>query len=96
MNSIQKSIRKNLLLIEETKSSKDWGSSKKQLSKTFKFNDFKDSMKFVNSVAKIAEKQNHHPDIEIYYNKVKLTITDHEKGEVSNKCIKFVKEVDKL
>lgn len=97
MSTIEESIRQNLLLIlEESKEVKGWGSSNKQLSKSYTFDNFKDAMKFVNKVAKIAENQNHHPDIEIIYNKVKLTITDHEKGRVSEKCIKFVKEVDNL
>jgi len=97
MNKIQQSIQRNLFLIlEESENLQGWGNSKKQLSKTFTFDDFKDSMKFVNNVARIAEKQNHHPDITVNYNKVKLTISDHEKGRVSEKCIKFVKEVDKL
>jgi len=97
MSTIEESIRQNLLLIvEESNEVKGWGSSKKQLSKSYTFDNFKGAMKFVNKVAKIAENQNHHPDIEIIYNKVKITITDHEKGRVSEKCIKFVKEVDNL
>jgi len=78
------------------KESKDWGSSKEKLERTFKFKDFNDSIDFVNKVANIAEQQNHHPDITINYNKVKISITDHEKGGVSEKCHKFVKSVDKL
>lgn len=74
----------------------DWTESKKKLEKNFKFDSFEDAISFVNKVAKIAEKQNHHPDIQINYNKVKISITDHEKGGVSEKCHKFVNEVDKL
>jgi 4a-hydroxytetrahydrobiopterin dehydratase len=76
--------------------SNNWGDSNKKLERTFKFKDFNESINFVNKVAKIAESQNHHPDIEINYNKVKISITDHEKGEVSEKCYKLVKDIDKL
>jgi len=76
--------------------SKNWGASKEKLEKTFKFKEFNDSIDFVNKVAKIAEQQNHHPDITINYNKVKISITDHEKGGVSEKCHKLVKAIDKL
>lgn len=76
--------------------SKGWGNSDKKLEKTFSFSDFNTAIKFVNKVAKIAEKQNHHPDIEIKYNEVKISITDHEAGKVSDKCIKFVNAVDKI
>jgi 4a-hydroxytetrahydrobiopterin dehydratase len=76
--------------------SKGWGDSKQKLERTFKFKDFNDAIDFVNKVAKIAETQNHHPDIEINYNKVKISITDHEKGGVSEKCHKFVKSIDDM
>ena len=80
----------------ETNESKDWGNSKEKLEKTFTFKDFNESIDFVNKVAKIAEQQNHHPDITIKYNKVKVSITDHEKGGVSEKCHKLVKSINEL
>jgi len=91
---IKESIRR--LLRETVNESKGWSDSKQKLERTFKFKDFNESMEFVNKVAKIAESQNHHPDIKINYNKVKLSITDHEKGGVSDKCHKLVKDIDKL
>jgi len=48
-----------------------------RIEKEFLFDDFKDSMKFVNRVAKIAEKEGHHPNIHIYYDKVHLEIYTH-------------------
>jgi len=91
---LQEHIRK--ILKEMVNESKDWGDSKQKLEKTFKFKDFNESIEFVNKVAKIAEQQNHHPDIDIKYNKVKISITDHEKGGVSEKCHKFVKSIDDM
>jgi pterin-4a-carbinolamine dehydratase len=44
----------------------------------------------------MAKKQNHHPDIGIKFDKVIISITDHEKGGVSEKCHKFVKSVNDL
>jgi 4a-hydroxytetrahydrobiopterin dehydratase len=82
------------LLRENTQS--EWSSSKKKLERTFEFKNFDESMDFVNKVAKIAEEQVHHPDIEIKYNKVKISITDHEKGGVSEKCHKLVKAINKI
>lgn len=81
--------------INEQKSN-SWTESNNRLERTFKFNDFKQAMEFVNKVSDVAEKQNHHPDIEIKYNKVNLSITDHEEGGVSDKCHKFVKSVDEI
>ena len=76
--------------------SKGWGDSNQKLERTFKFKDFNGAINFVNKVTKIAESQKHHPDIEIKYNKVKISITDHEKGGVCEKCHRFVKSIDKL
>jgi len=76
--------------------SKNWDNSNEKLERTFKFKDFNGSIDFVNKIAKIAETQNHHPDIEINYDKVKISITDHEKGGVSDKCHKLVKSIDNI
>jgi 4a-hydroxytetrahydrobiopterin dehydratase len=92
--NLQEHIRR--LLRETVNESKGWGDSKQKLERTFKFKDFNESIDFVNKVAKIAETQNHHPDIEINYNKVKISITDHEKGGVSDKCHKLVKSIDDM
>lgn len=92
--NLQKHIRK--VLKETANESKDWGNSNKKLEKTFNFKDFNGAIDFVNKVAKIAETQNHHPDIKIKYDKVNILITDHEKGGVSEKCHKLVTSIDKL
>src|SRR3989344_6977260 len=55
----------------------------KQISRDFKFDNFKEAMKFVNSVADIAEEEGHHPDINISYNKVKFTNSTHAIGGLS-------------
>jgi 4a-hydroxytetrahydrobiopterin dehydratase len=92
-------LKENIQRIKEVMTineSKGWGDSEKKLEKTFKFKNFDQSIDFVNKVAKIAEKQDHHPDIEIKYNTVKISITDHEKGRVSQKCHKLIKSIDNL
>ena len=48
------------------------------LSKTFAFPEFKDAVSWVNKVADLAERVNHHPNIEIDYNKVRLSIWTHK------------------
>ncbi|HLC68877.1 MAG TPA: 4a-hydroxytetrahydrobiopterin dehydratase [Candidatus Bilamarchaeaceae archaeon] len=58
----------------------DWRIIEEQpnrLVRMFRFKDFKQSMDFVNSVAKIAEQEGHHPDIDIRYNRVTLTLYTH-------------------
>jgi len=92
--NIKESVRKHLYLLSEEK--EGWKESSNKLVKDYKFENFDEAMNFVNQVAKIAEKQNHHPDIKINYNKVNLSITDHEKGGVSEKCHKFVNAVNNI
>jgi 4a-hydroxytetrahydrobiopterin dehydratase len=91
---IKELVRKHLNLLSEEK--EGWKESSNKLVKDYKFEDFDEAMNFVNQVAKIAEKQNHHPDIKIDYNRVNLSITDHEKGGVSEKCHKFVNAVNNI
>ena len=49
----------------------------KKIKYQFKFKDFREAMDFINKVAEIVEKENHHPDMCIYYNKVNITLWTH-------------------
>ncbi len=55
----------------------------REISKEFEFKDFAEAMKFVNKVAEIAESEGHHPDIHVFYNKVKLNLSTHAIGGLS-------------
>ncbi len=59
---------------------KGWRRKGSEIAKAFEFKDFAEAMGFVNSVALLAEKLNHHPDIEIRWNKVTLTLSTHSAG----------------
>ena len=74
----------------------DWKEGSNKLTKTFYFKNYKEVMSFVNSIMRIADKQNHHPDMTVHYDNVKLSITDHDKGGVSEKCHKLVKSIDNI
>lgn len=54
-----------------------------QLRKQFNFQNFKESMAFVNKVADLAESEGHHPDIKIVWNKVQLDLFTHAVGGLS-------------
>ena len=54
-----------------------------RIKKEFKFKDFKEAMVFVNKVAEIAEAEQHHPDISIFYNKVSIELSTHAIGGLS-------------
>ncbi|MEN9678100.1 MAG: hypothetical protein RIS76_3996 [Verrucomicrobiota bacterium] len=63
----------------------DWGRRGLTLGRTFRFAGFPDSIEFVKRVARAAEKSNHHPDIDIRFNKVTLTLTTHDAGGITGK-----------
>ncbi|MEH2177381.1 4a-hydroxytetrahydrobiopterin dehydratase [Nostoc sp.] len=65
---------------EQAKVLSDWTiqDSKLQITRTFK--DFIEAIEFVNKLVEPAESAGHHPDIEISYNKVKITLTTHDAG----------------
>ncbi len=60
-----------------------WTLEEKSITREFRFKDFCEAMEFVNRVAAIANEQDHHPDIFIYYNKVKLALSTHKIGGLS-------------
>ena len=73
---------------------KDWHIIDDKLTKKYAFKDFKEAMQFVNKIAIIAEKMNHHPDIFISYNKVTLTIFTHEENKLTNRDFRLAREID--
>lgn len=74
----------------------EWKRSGNEISRTFQFKDFAGAMKFVNGVAAEAEKANHHPDIDIRWNKVKLALSTHSEGGLTEKDFALAKVCDKL
>lgn len=75
---------------------KEWALEMDSISKVFAFQNFKQSLEFVNKVGEIAEKLNHHPDIFLQFDIVKLISTTRCDKGLSKKDFEFAKEVDKL
>lgn len=57
-----------------------WRHERGALVREYQFASFQEAMSFVNKVAEIAERHDHHPDIDIRYTKVKLRLTTHDTG----------------
>ena len=74
----------------------EWSQSGEALQRTFRFEDFKAAMAFVNKVAELAERMQHHPDIMIRYNKVTLTLTTHDAGGITSNDFEFVGATDHM
>jgi len=64
--------------------------------KVFKFADFSEAWGFMNRVALIAEKSDHHPEWFNVYNKVDITLTTHDAGGLSERDVKMAKAIEAL
>lgn len=73
-----------------------WEHDKKKIERVFEFDDFTDAIDFVNHVAEIAEESEHHPDIEVKFNKVKLVLTTHSKGGLTELDFELAEKIDTL
>lgn len=71
-----------------------WSKRAQALVRTFQFEGFLEGLKFVNQIAKRAEKINHHPDIDIRFNKVTLTLTSHDEGGITDKDFSLARQCD--
>ena len=73
-----------------------WNELNNTITKTFEFKSYLDGIDFVNEVANLAEQENHHPDIEIVYCKVTISLTTHDVGGLTDKDYKLAKLIDDL
>ena len=71
-----------------------WDRDGDEIEKKFSFDDFNASMAFVNAVAGLAGAADHHPDITIKYNRVKLTLSTHSEGGVTEKDFALAAQID--
>ena len=74
----------------------EWELEKKHIERTFEFDDFADAIDFVNAVAEVAEEEEHHPDIDIRYNKVRLVFSTHSKGGLTELDFGLAERIDTL
>jgi 4a-hydroxytetrahydrobiopterin dehydratase len=79
---------------EKLRSLKGWQLKGKEIHKVYTHKTFKDAINFVNKVADLAEKANHHPDFLIQYNRVTLTLSTHSKGGVTNSDIELANRIE--
>jgi 4a-hydroxytetrahydrobiopterin dehydratase len=73
-----------------------WSKRAKTILRTFKFEGFLKGIEFVNRIAKRAQKLNHHPDIDIRFNQVTLTLTTHDEGGITEKDFTLAKQCDEV
>jgi 4a-hydroxytetrahydrobiopterin dehydratase len=74
----------------------EWGHVGEAIQRTFIFKDFVIAMAFVDKAAAEAERQQHHPDILIRYNKVTMTLSTHDAGGITHKDIDMARTLDAM
>jgi len=78
------------------KSIPGWTKDAQTIRRTFKFEGFLNSINFVNRIARKAQKANHHPDIDIRFDKVMLTLTTHDKGGITGKDFTLTRQCNEV
>lgn len=71
-----------------------WARKGSALVKTFQFRNFTDAIGFVNRVAESAERANHHPDMDIRYNRVICNLSTHDAGGITQNDLDLAKAMD--
>lgn len=73
-----------------------WTREGEMLTRTFQFANFVAAIAFVNRVAEYAEQAAHHPDIDIRYNRVRIALTTHDDGGISEKDVALAAQLDNI
>ena len=73
----------------------EWTFENSSISKQFQFKDFIEALTFVNAIGLESEKMDHHPDILMFaWNKVKITISTHDAGGVTEKDFSLAQKIE--
>lgn len=74
----------------------DWLIVEEKLEKTFRFKNFHETMAFVNAVAWISHKEDHHPEMEVTFSRCRIVWSSHTVKGISRNDIVCAAKVDKL
>jgi 4a-hydroxytetrahydrobiopterin dehydratase len=73
-----------------------WKQEGDSIVKQFEFDDFQGSVDFVNRITPPAEEMNHHPDLEISWNKVTVKLSSHSEGGVTENDFELAERIADL
>ena len=74
----------------------EWEWVDSAIERTFEFDEFMEGIDFVNGVAEIAEEAQHHPDIQVSWTTVKLSLTTHDQGGITTADFELAGRIDNL
>jgi 4a-hydroxytetrahydrobiopterin dehydratase len=75
---------------------KKWKIAGKKIKRIFIFDDYLQAVEFVNQVAKVARKENHHPDIHLFYKEVIIELATHAVDGLSENDFILAAKIDRL
>lgn len=81
---------------EELKKLDGWTTEDSKLKKRFKFENFAQSLDFVNKVGEIAERRDHHPDIYFGWGYAEFEITTHDVGGLTHNDFELAEEIESI
>jgi 4a-hydroxytetrahydrobiopterin dehydratase len=73
-----------------------WRREGDSIVREFKLDDFMGSVDFINRLTPVAEDMNHHPDLQVSWNKVTVSITTHSEGGLTENDFELAKSIDPL
>jgi 4a-hydroxytetrahydrobiopterin dehydratase len=71
-------------------------SGKEAIERNLRFRDFSEAWAFMNRVALLAESQNHHPDWSNVYNRVRIELSTHDAGGLTENDVKLAQAINAL
>jgi 4a-hydroxytetrahydrobiopterin dehydratase len=83
-------------IVEKMPGAKGWERHGDMLVRSWQFPSFRRALEFVNQVAALAEKSDHHPDIVLSYRKVRLELSTHSDGGLTDQDFDFASEINTL
>ena len=73
-----------------------WSYEDGEIVKRFRFSKFADGIGFVNSIAEAADAADHHPDIDIRYTSIRVGLSSHDAGGVTERDLNLASQIDAL
>ena len=83
-------------ILEKLPAAKGWDRLGDMLVRSWQFPSFRRALEFVNQVAALAEKADHHPDIVLSYRDVRLELSTHSDGGLTTRDFDFASEINAL
>jgi 4a-hydroxytetrahydrobiopterin dehydratase len=74
----------------------EWSLEEETITRTYVFSDFSEAMGFVTRVALASEVDDHHPDIDIRWNKVTVALSTHSEGALTSKDLRLAAIFDEM